>query len=343
VRRPLLILVALALVSAVACSTSDCDPEPPRKTIDVLPPVDPSLHPLRDRLLEAVGSDFVLTSLRVAYHGEDRNLLVKLRAKKAGAFSLQTKIDYNGIDGWKKGWVEYRTFDLPIGETGQARSVAPFGTLWPLACVGDEILIPLPFSDHLTDQHYKLAFDKRPIEEASSISAGAGKEGWIARGRPSAFGLRNGANEHLELIATTTSWGVHRGGDAQSNRQGAVFEAHKPGRFGLSVRLVSPKDAPAGWVEHDPRCSVEVFPRGVPICVPVLHFKLEHHREGATTGTITGIYSSRVVMRVGDRLSIGCGGYHLPGTDRPKTHPAIEVVQTAFDETDLWSDVPKKE
>src|SRR5262249_20565465 len=160
-----------------------------------------------------------------------------------------------------KGWKDVYTCRLTIGEVGQARAVAPYREPWPLACVGDEVVIPLFFDEQTADHRYALSRDERPLEEAFRHGARENEEAWVARGNPPACDLRNGANDSLELIATKVSSVVDCPGISTAHYLSAVFEAKKAGRYGLRMKLT-----PAGHAMPDKgHCSAEVLPRGQPI------------------------------------------------------------------------------
>lgn len=339
--RWLLVLFALCLLAVCVSlptkadpAANRADPEPPRKAMEA-PPVDPSLKPLRAALIEAIGADFILTGLRVAYYDDYPLALATLRAKKAGAYVFEAEFVSNGKVVLEKGWKEVYTCHLTIGEAGRARAVWPHHHAWPLACVGDEVVIPLHFDQTQGEYRYALRRDEITLEQTARRDAEWYEDAWVARGRPPAFDLRNGAAEHLELIATTaTSYG-HRGLNGWGHYLNAVFEARKPGRFGLSTKLI-----PAPDRANLDRCTVETFPRGQPIRVMVTRFSVERHWD-RPFGTSMLFSNPRVVMRVGDRLLIGCAEYHTVGAERPEKYLAVEALVVGAD-PETFSDAPRR-
>jgi hypothetical protein len=341
------LLIVLGLGALCLASAAPGAPAPKDVPAD-LP--GPQRRAMVKSLTDAIGDSFTFVEGRLVWDRHGRpTWLATLRAREPGLFLLHCRADYD-FPPSKKGPLPWTgvtwIYQIAIGKKGEARVVEPNGYAgaYPLACVGDEVVVPVRVGP-IDKKHSFQLTRGTPDKESFGILAETATRGWAAQAKEGMFPLRNGAADVLKLVTTTSSSIRTRSGRTTRHSLGAVFDAVKGGKFVLEVRLDRPAPAagqPNNWQTGPEEWAFDAVPRGRPLRVTVPRWDV--HKTGGKSSSHSSetARAGVVVLRVGDRVLLPCGGYVTPGLGAV-AHPPVEArkVERALIESPWRTAAPK--
>lgn len=304
-------------------------------------PVEQAETSQHDEALQATGAEHVdveglLKDFRATFSGDfdavdarislkspgDPWLLISVRPRRAGHFVVRYDAQHEPYMLAPEGETWICEYHLMIGAKGQRRyCTARYA--WPLACVGDVVVIPVRVRRALSKHQFFAhgANERRDRVMAKSDREGGQSDPLQPYRRPVV--IRNRMPDTLRLIGSGGRSRVSRGLDHFSHNLIGLLEARKAGRF--NIRL-GPKDAD----DEDRRiCSnalaVAVAPEGSTLSVLAV-------RCNETTGGANWEWDV-LVLRVGDRFT-SVYGYTTkaehPRHEKSPSHPQLELTAEPF-------------
>lgn len=303
---------------------------------------------LKKGLLAALGDSFeylggevgrIDQGTRIGSTKAERFWFAKVRPKRAGefAFTYTARFDYPANVKKKIEWPERAEYTMPIriGERGASRVIRPdffSGSTSPHANVGDTLIIPIHVDRYLTGHTFAT-----PDKDDSSVKAffSVANENTHERHMERAAAkpvVRNEAADRLQLMASWGSSTVNRSLTKTSHTLTAYLEFTKSGEFNLGGRL-----ADADEKTGDAGTAFRVVPKDKPVTV-VLQ-SIWPYRRGYTSHGSVGC--GTLVVRIGDRVLIGCGGYST-GTESEEAYRLGVVVVRPFKGIENYTPEGKK-
>ena len=289
---------------------------------------------LRRDFKAAFGDTFEIGDDRLVV---DRNKilhwLVEVRPSKAGVFTIRYDCRVPvpaGIRGDSDWGFEFLLF---IGEAGTQREVVDgqySRQIYPLACVGDTILVPIRVDPALKDHRFfsdgfypdrterKREFWEKEFARRERLPAEPKQQ----------VTLENQAAKELTLLLVDGTSSVDRPLRFMHHSLGAVFEASKPSRFNVAV-------AP---VDENPQqqFSVVIVPKGSPVTViPPSVDTFRGDGKGRSSSSET-LRTTTVMLRPGDRWALHCWDYKTPVGQNPVIHPALKLIVSPFAPDPAW-------
>jgi hypothetical protein len=327
-------LVAVSILLAGLTAGVTAAPAPKGKVV-APPGVDrTTLEKLEKGLTAAVGDRFAFVGAKVGWdrHG-DRYWLATLRAREEGEFVLRCGVKYEFPPEVKKAWKVKDganwTYRIAVGKEGAPRVVEPGGyaAAYPLACVRDQIVVPVRLSPCDRDHRFELTRSAPGNDVVFRSLKEIADRGWAVKAGAEAFALRNGAADVLKLVSTRAASFRTRSGSATHHNLSAVFEAVKGGRFGLELKLGFPAAGGGlpGRISGPIAWAFDAVPKGRPLTVTVPRWDAHEYRGKYNSHSSVGVPDEPVRLRVGDRLAPSCGGYATPGLAPVAKHLPVEV------------------
>jgi hypothetical protein len=277
--------------------------------------------PDREALLRdfrgAFSKDFDVVGERFARIGKSSPYwVVEVKPKRFGHFDF--RCEYQEPWGFNAQTVKRACeFRVAVGKQGEPRLHwrADFWQItYPLANVGDTILLPFPIGQAIGQPRFgNLSQSKAPLQ----LDEGLDKARQPAPpGAALPFELHNNALAgHLSVIRLHTSSTVDRAGATEGHELGAVFEAAKPGRFNLVSGPVASDDVRRAQV------AVVIVARNTPLRV-------------LADGTPDYYRPATVVMREGDQAALGLWSYRTRVVHGARQgsgkYPAIVIERLDF-------------
>ena len=304
---------------------------------------------LRRGLAQAVGDRFkVLEGKEVLDPDGRRHWLATLRAERDGEFLLRCKLSRSDAPASLPP-IPDRVVEFPliVGTVGSPRTVVQLASgtrTFPIACVGDTLVVPIPSEPEWTGHWFEMPAVLGEEEQKTLRLARANDELVLGEARGAVLvGCDNQAADVL-LANAVVKASPPQGGSLASGwsvlSYVGKFDVAAPGKFLLEVRHAVPGGgAPAQAPAEQPRMAdstegsrvpqaraVDISPKGQPIAVPMSQWV---HRLAGHTGV--AVAPGVLTLRVGDRLVLDCGSYLVQDQGRPLKPPPLVILKKPFE------------
>jgi hypothetical protein len=235
--------------------------------------------------------------------------LVSIRPRRAGIFVIGHECIHVPLQK-----AVTREYDLCIGSTGGSR-YCRFDHSWPLANVGDTVVLAIPMSPSLS-QHRFFRGKPDPLFEKRALAMLSRIEDDGLGGDDQSIGVEKQVQDNLQLVRTRVSTSMCRTVNDYGHTFAAVFEAMRAGEFNIRLGPVEGWD---GGRENsmNRRHSVPVLivPAGQPLTV------LASRRPNRGWP-----HSGALIVREGDQLETHWAYYSGPEW----THPGLVLTSAPF-------------
>jgi hypothetical protein len=293
---------------------------------------------------EYLGGEVGNAKARVGALGAERFFFATVRARTPGEFALAYTVafDLPAAAGNAPPRPDKGVYVIPlkIGERDHPRVLRPKGwggSAYPHANVGDTLLIPIRV-DRFCTGHTFARLDPRGKEATAFFSVAAATQHErllkLAAAKPVVV---NEAAEQLDLLGSWSSSAVARSLKWANYSLSAYLQFKKPGEFNLATRLAKGKPNAV-----DAGVSFRVVPKNRPVTVCLEHFDYTEHTGQRTVRGSATLDPGTLEVRVGDRVSLNCGGYKGPVREPGESGQQGLVVVQPFTSIQPYTPDPKK-
>ena len=276
---------------------------------------------------------------------KQRFWFAKVRAMAEGEFALRYAVALHyppekGPLRWDR--AEY-TLPIKIGPRGGPRFICPGefgGSVWPLANVGDTLVIPVHVDRNQSGHTFKTPdADEERIHTLLRICNEVAKpEHHLDRAAPMAL-VANRAPDFVEILSTWGKSALPRSSRARIRHSlTAYLEFKKAGKFNLVGRLAdeNEKEVSDGNIFRSPAAAFEVVESGEGVTVYLEHieyaeFVFTPGLGGYSASSSASMASGPLEVRPGDRLVLSCGGYLTSGRKDIEAYRHGIVVTQPFE------------
>ena len=314
---------------------------------------------LREEFKKAVENDFDVVADAVATgpHGYGY-WLVTVQPKRAGNLLIRhtAELQYPENFSFPKDDGIHREYRFTIGEKNQQRVHYVGGwdyRVYPLACLGDKIVIPIRIHKTLIDHTFSTqSFEPNAAKTRARFDAelhDLDKALPRASGR---FSLRNNTPDSLQLVKTNGSSSMSCGGNFYGHILSAVFKVTREGKYSLRLKAMGantdppPKAVDPGSMSPGPPAApkpipIVAVPNDAAVTVLANRCRVSKYRErGRVRSNSTDYFDIEACpARVGDLLVVQCLVYNTEVTagapDKLK-HPTIVVDKVPFSTTPVF-------
>jgi hypothetical protein len=321
VRGPVAFLFAGAL-ALVACGHTN-PPRPPNR-----------LEGLQRALATALGDKFEYVRGRVGLDPNGYHFwLASIRAKRDGEFVLRCQLTYQFPPTMTMPHDDDATikYHLVIAKAGTARVIAPgqyHSYIYPLACVGDTLVVPIPIEPNEIDHQFDFP-DERLSEDEGEFGILKEIGGRYRAIKPTGgiIPLTNQASDILAPVSIELHSGDSRAKDGPiSHGYSGVFDLVGAGKCSLEIGLEKP--IPSSY-SGPLTVAVDVAPKNGPLTVTVVSRYVQKYRmyQGRQVSSAQSewIIPETLALRVGDRVSLSCGRLDSTRLHRPTQYSSIII------------------
>jgi hypothetical protein len=275
-----------------------------------------SVESIRVGLMSALGDSFEYLGGENGKINQNRFWFAKVRPGKAGEYAVSYTVGSDSLPDDQQPRYKIR---IKIGERHTQRVLLSdlSDMEWPLANVGDTVVIPILLDPHRSGQTFvkanakeDLAYFKNPYRSRDFLMKQVSAEPVV----------RNDASDWVELLASLNSSDITHSGLDELHAVTAFLEFRKAGEVSLEGKLADRA--------HGLCMPFRVFPKDEPITVVV---KCSYGGLASWSGRVP---PGTLQVRVGDLLILNCGSYDTILT-REKTGQARTGVVTVCEFKDI--------
>jgi len=265
---------------------------------------------------------FDILEARISGSPGDPWLLTAVQPRQAGHFVIRYDVWHEPYFLAPKGETWICEYHLMIGAR-RKRRYCTTRYAWPLACVGDIVVIPIRvnrvFSKH---QFFAQGADER-FDRTMAESDREAAESDPLQPFSQPITIQNRMPHRLKLLGSGGRTTGHRPMDRYGHDLVGLFQAQKAGQF--NIRLAPEK------TENETRTharAVRVAPEGAMLRVLAVRCN-ETRTDGARRfGGGPNWEWDTLVLRIGDRFVAGYG--YTDARQRPPFHPALQLTAEPF-------------
>jgi len=304
----------------LAAPLAAADPAPEPKRVPDAAAFPAAVRAALGEHFDDLGGEPVRTSTSVGSAHAERFWVARVKARTPGRYVFTYSIRFAYPERVTKQWrvptdAEY-TFRIAVGKAGERRVFHPGGyggSAFPHANAGDTLLIPIHADPYRVDHRFEPVRKVADDDPVFNVIGERTDERY--RKLKSDPPVVRTTAPGLTLLSSWVSSAGNRPGTSTQHGLGAYLEFTAPGTFDLAGRLAAAPPAERG-------APFRVLPNDRPVTMLLESVSYVERTGKGRTHMTNAMRPGTLEARVGDRVTLHCGGYDTPGLsppDRDKT------------------------